>query len=368
MKTKTIALVLGFMTCTNICCAAEPTPAELANLKALKDKRDAAEQASEAAKQAFQQAEKTYNDYANKVGHKTETAFNEPGESDKLPALYEWADDYKLRVRRTLKDGDEGLLPALFQYTMPSNGEDSWLADIGVSLGHQFFNTMMEWNLNGEYHYNTAANALADTLLVGGGLRGLWGGTENVSAIWLFDASYKRDNLIAGEGALVALRVIPSFAKAKIGGFVYGTDRSWFRGRVDPFVGLEYETGNGASAEFTEGERLTARAGVTAVGYLLPGYFRDRIEFSTSLGYWGNLSTTGLYNAYESHQLYFTAAATYWFFSLNPRAPEDSQDKGIKKGELMKHFGLTARYANGDNPIEGAFDQDVWTFGFSVYF
>ena len=324
-------------------------PAQLVEITKLREERDA----------ALAKAEELNKAYLTKIS--ALTGVPQPVKEEKAKALYEFAKSHQLKVRRTLKEGKENTQPALFQYTHPSDGNDSWSSDIGLSFGKTIPGLPVDWALMGEYHYNTLAKALSDSLLAGGRLGGLIGDVNRLGAEWVLDASYKRDNLVAGEGFLAGLNLFPAIPSMNIGGiyFPIGKSTDYFNGRLEPSIGAEFESGNGASDKFRGGERVSLRAGLSLNGVLFPRYFGQRIELSNSLSYWGNVSTSGFYDSYDDNQLLYVGSLTYWLNSLNPL-----DESGI----LQKHFGITIRYVNGNNPIEGAFDQNVWTFGFSIQF
>jgi hypothetical protein len=58
--------------------------------------------------------------------------------------------------------------------------------------------------------------------------------------------------------------------------------------------------------------------------------------------------------------LYFVSALSYGFNTHRNHDGELAADEQI--------FGITAQYVNGDHPVEGVVDADVWTFGFSFKF
>jgi hypothetical protein len=182
---------------------------------------------------------------------------------------------------------------------------------------------------------------------------------QNAGAAWAFNTAYRRDNMVGGEGFFGQVMLFPCYAPLRFGGFFLGNPKGFITSRIEPFVGVEVETGNGASAAFAGGERVSLRAGASILGSLLPIYFGERLQYSVSGGFWSNLQTTGFYKDYNDQQLHLATSLTYWFNTLNKRD---------KDGNLRKHFGLTASYANGDDPIDGAFDQNVWTLGFAVQF
>ncbi len=283
---------------------------------------------------------------------------SKPAGGKTATALFRIAEDYHLRVRHTLQDTKENKEPALFQYTHPVSGRASWAADIGLGFGNVFdWDRSISWGMENEYHYNTAAGSLKDSLSIAAAIGGHFGDRTQTGANWKVDAGYREDNLIAGQGLTVGLTVLPTVRALKMGLWTLGDDTNWLKGRIEPFFGVEFETGNGASDKFADGQRITGRAGLSVAGWILPSHFGERLEVLAKLSYWGNADRTGFYQQYRPNQLYFTASTTYWL------------DTGVDKdGKLRKNFGITARYETGDNPSEGSFNQNVWTLGFAVKF
>lgn len=267
-----------------------------------------------------------------------------------------------LKVRRSLKDKNVAEDPALFQYAHPGEGKDSWAVDGGLSLGRDLIgigNTRVSGALVTEYHYTSATTQPKDTLVAGGSLDFSVG--TNTASVQMFraTASYKRDRILAGDGLLTDILYFPSENITGIGGFY----REWIpglEGRIEPFAGLQFETGSGAAKGFHEGERLSFRAGVTLAALIAPKCFGNRLELSNSLGYWGHLSRSGVFDQYGVNQLFLSSSLTYW---LNTSSKGD--------GVLAKddrHFGVTVRYTNGNNPDEGTFDANLVSVGFAVLF
>lgn len=291
-----------------------------------------------------------------------------PGD-DKLAASFaEFRSEYHFVMRQSVipKAGNEE--PALFQYTMPAQGDDSWLADVGIGIAHDWKGFMPAlsptWKLGADYHYNDAAGALKDSFAAGGGINFLIGkGTEYSQPVAL-EAGYKRDNLVSGEGITGSLTWRPTFPG--VSGEYFQRWTSFLNGRVVPYLGVETESGDGLLKKFKDGERWSAIAGITVAGELFPNWLGNRLEVSTTLAYWNHFSTSGGYDAYDDNQAYFSGLLTYWLDRGKPQPDSGEPAKGLAPEE--KHFGLTVKYVHGDNPGTGEFEADVWTFGLSVKF
>ena len=279
---------------------------------------------------------------------------------------------YNLKIRQTLADKNKNSLPALLQYTHPGNGSDSYLVDMGVSLSHDLLlgNAPASAGLAAEYHYNSASGKLKDSFSAGLTLDAELGSDTKHAQLVRATASYKRDNLVSGEGAQGEILWYPSLSPRvdetgtassfAFGGF-YVPIGDFFKGRIEPYIGLQGETGNGASKDFKDGDRFSGHSGVSLKGVLLPKVFANRLELNTSVDYWRHFTTSGGFEQYDDDQLYYSAAATYWFDTF------DKNKNGLLD-EDEKHFGITVRYVNGDNPTEGDFNADTWTIGFAIQF
>ena len=314
----------------------------------------------DAAKAEMEQAQKDLDKVSAEISGKTIPPADAPKNGP--TEFVDLAKKVDLKVRRSLKDKNVAEDPALFQYAHPGEGEDSWAVDGGISLGRDLIgvgNTRVSGALATEYHYTSAAAQPKDTLIAGGSLDFSVGTNSACVQMFRATASYKRDTILAGDGLLTDILYFPSEPITGIGGFY----REWFpglEGRIEPFAGLQFETGSGAAKGFHDGERFSVRAGVTVAFLIAPKFFGNRLELSNSLGYWGHLSRSGVFDQYEVNQLFLSSSLTYW---LNTSSKGD--------GVLAKddrHFGVTVRYTNGDNPDEGTFDADLLSIGFAVLF
>lgn len=348
MKATLLSALLLF---SLICKAAPPhqlSADQKAQLRKLIEERDAAEALMKQKQAAIEALSKGEDPNAEPA---------EPPPRDAAGKFYDMlTDDLNLTIRRTLRDGKERELPATLNFTSPSNAADTWAADIGMSMSSVVPGRAMDWGVHGEYHYNELLAAQVDSFFGGFDLAGSLGNMTGWGAAWKLDASFRRDNLIAGEGALVGLQFYPVIEPLRIGSFMIGRNDGLLKGRIAPMVGVEWENGNGASAAFAAGSRVSVRGALELTGWLFPRYFGERIEATTSLSWWNHVGSNGFYDGYDANQLHLVTSLTYW---LNMRN---------KDGEFVRHFGLNARYVNGNNPVEGAFDQNYWMLGFSVRF
>ena len=275
-------------------------------------------------------------------------------------------DGLNATIRRSLSDKRTSELPALLQYTRPGNGADSWSADIGMSIEPKWFEQEGPWGskllfaAQGEYHYNAAASALKDKLDTGLGLDLVWAQDieRDLYHELSFSGSFVRDNIVAGEGWGAEVLYKPN-----LGAWSIGNKESWvdlLSWRLRPYAGVQTQSGNGATADFASGTRVSLHAGLALTATLFPRALGNRLEWTNKLDYWNHASTSGGFDAYKRDQLYWISAINYW---LNTDTNND--------GELdptEKHFGITAQYINGDNPDEGDFDADIMTIGFAIKF
>jgi hypothetical protein len=335
-----------------VCHGQQIDPADQKAMEALQRKKEAI--AKEKA-----QIDKDIAKLEAKIEHKPP-----PPETPRKDPLQEFATEYKLRIAQSLTDKNKVALPALFQYVHPVNGGDSAQVDVALSIGHDFasFPTPLgtgSWGLTSEYHYNNAPAKLQDSLILGGKLDfALGSSTKNGQ--WVRTAvSYKHDNLVSGDGVVADLLWFVSIPQWHIGDF-YWKWGNVLAGRVEPFVGLQDEFGNGASKAFKDGNRFSARAGIALQVEMFPDYLANRLALSVSEGYWGHMQRSGGFDLYATNQSYFEVALTYW---LNT-----GSDPSGKLQDKDKHFGFTAKYTYGDNPSTSQFDANTWTFGLSVLF
>lgn len=269
-----------------------------------------------------------------------------------------------LKIRRSVKDSKTAELPALFQFTHPGSGTDSWMVDAGASIERDIADGI-GFGAFGEYHYNDALGKLKDSVLTGASLdlvlRNHPHDENELPNTVLFRGtlSYKRDNLVSGEGLLTDLTLFPQVRELFLDkSFGAEETNGWFEGRIVPFVGGQYEEGNGAK-NFSSGNRISLRAGVGLTVSLAPRYFGNRLTVESNFIYWNHFETSGGMEKYDESQWYWVTAVTYWF------------DTPGKSGVLTKadqHFGVSVGYTRGDNPDEGEFDADLLTVGFSVKF
>ena len=267
--------------------------------------------------------------------------------------LEDFAETYSVRVRRSVIDSKQVGLPALFQYARDGSGADSASVDIGFAMEGDWeaLDPLLDgaaWTLTAERHYNSNPTNIQDTSYVGGGVQ--WNvGSLDFGGYLSLDGGFKRDETVAGEGGVGSLLFFPEILDL---GFGFNQGNTY----VAPFMGFDFESGNGASATFRQGQRSSFRTGLNATTTVLS----DRLELGANLGYWSHIDTSGLYNSYDTNQLFVVGSATYWLST-------DLNGNGVLE-DSEKHFGLTTEYKNGDNPIEGALDIDLWTIGFSIFY
>lgn len=278
----------------------------------------------------------------------------------------------RLQLRQSVTDSKLNALPALLQYTMPGNGSDSYQVDAGLAYSGalNFLSIPSEGRIYTEYHYNDALQSLRDTFLAGADvdlilspgkndeeiLQDVRDGNLIPAQVIRAGMAFKSDNLVAGEGLQAYLTWIPDLPPL-FGG--YWQELGWISGRLEPTLGFQFESGNGAP-RFPSGERLSFRAGLALEGYLFPHVMGNRLQYNAGLEYWNHINTTGLFDGYDRNQTYFVGSLTYWF--------NTDTDGDNKLGDDERHFGITAKYVKGDNPTIGDFDADVLTLGLSLYF
>ena len=281
-----------------------------------------------------------------------------------------------LKVRRSVKDKAQGTLPASFQFTRTQDGKDSRSADVGASIEGdvpwELGVGQMSWGLFAEYHHLTETKAVQngvikglgngkDSLLLGGSMDWVTRSDHADEAHWFRSTlAYKRDKIVSGEGVLTDLSWYPYFPKSGIGNqWGYKQTDGWIAGRIEPFLGLQYEEGNGAKG-FRDGDRVSVRAGFNLGLKLLPAYLGNRLTLDSKLMFWDHLDTEGVYSGYDDEQWHLASALTYWFYTPGKASTAEML------AEEDQHLGISAGYTWGDNPEEGQLDADMFTFGLAV--
>jgi hypothetical protein len=285
-----------------------------------------------------------------------------PPEAPAKSLLQKFAEEYNVKIAQSLTDKNKNTLPAMFQYVHPDNGNDSAQIDIALSVSHDVENPWripISAGLTSEYHYNNAARKLQDSLALGGKIDAVLGPNTEYGQLVRGSIAYKRDNLVSGEGVLADLIWFVSIPGLHLGGFQWNWG-NFLTGRIEPFLGLQDESGNGASTTFKDGNRFSLRAGISLKASLFPSYLANRLDLDISESYWRHLTTSGGFNLYSKDQAYFVESVTYW---LNT-----GSDPNGRLQDNEKHFGISANYTYGDNPSTSQFDADTWTFGLSVLF
>lgn len=294
----------------------------------------------------------------NEIAEKADGVAPEPEKKGRfLPPFLKIFEDDKnhFQLRQSVKDKNKNGEPALVQYTHPSGGSDSWSIDVGGKFSRDIGGSARIGAL-AEYHYNSASSQLKDTFLGQSTFDWLIGNSSDNAQMLGASLGYKRDNLVAGDSVLGGVNWFPYWKDMYIG----NRWRGWLAdGRIEPLLGAEYESGNGAQG-FVGGDRFSLRAGVSLNADLLPKVFGNRLETGLGFQTWHHPHATGVFDGYDHLQHYFSGSLTYWLNS-------DSDNDG-KLGEKEKHFGITIRYERGDQPDEGQLNTRVWTFGFSAMF
>jgi len=274
-----------------------------------------------------------------------------------------------LKIRQSVKDSTKAALPALLQLTRTKDGKDSKLIDLGIAYERDFDTKAdgpnASWGLFGEYHHLTKSTAKpvgVDSLLLGGTLdwypaTGLGKPGQDIRG----SLAYKRDKIVSGEGLISDVTWYPNAPAYGIGDANFGMDATHglLEANLRPFVGIQYEEGNGAKG-FRDGDRVSMRAGLFLNMALLPAYMGNRLTLENKLSFWDHLDTEGVYSTYDSGQWYLSSKLTYWFYT--PK--KDNVGKILSQDE--QHLGLSLGYDWGDNPEEGKLNTDMTTLGLSI--
>ncbi len=273
-----------------------------------------------------------------------------------------------LKIRQSVKDPSKAALPATFQLTS-KEGKSIKSIDLGIAYERDFDMAAgqpnLSWGILGEYHYLTKSETSpngVNTMLLGGSLD--WypsttveGDAQNIRAT----LAYKRDRIVSGKGVIGDVSWFPNFPDLNIGDAYFGNDitRGVIEANFRPYIGLQYEEGNGASG-FRDGDRTSVRAGVSLGLTILPAYLGNRLTLDNKLSYWEHLDSSGVYSSYDSEQWYLTSKLTYWFYT-----PKKGNIGDILSPD-EQHVGLSLGYNWGDNPEEGKLDMNMITLGLAV--
>jgi hypothetical protein len=270
------------------------------------------------------------------------------------PAIFKLMEEERFAVRQSVYDVEQMGLPALFEYSLPGVGDDSWIADVGASFRLWNFGEGHELQLRGEYHYNV--EAAVDTTL--SGLAYAWHFAENCfGECHLIKASvdFRQDGVLGAEGWVANIIYNPCMNLTK-GPLSFG---NWFDLTFKPYIGAEVESLSGEGPNADAG-RVSLKAGANLVAQIMPKYFGNRFELCGRALYWNHLDRQDAYSGYDQNQLWLICELDYW---LN--ADRDG-DGWLTDQE--KVFGVTVRYSNGDNPVEGKQNIDLLTVGLAVKF
>lgn len=263
-----------------------------------------------------------------------------------------------LKIRQTLKDPALAELPGKLSYVHPATGSDTIAIDAGLDL-----NVLRAMGITSEivettkvdafaeYHRNNSTSSPVDTLLIGSQFKhnlgeflinpkiGLWGN-------WLGgDASFKQDDIVSGKGFLGEIFYYPYNKKLGIGS--NQSPLPIIEYSINPNIGFQYETGNGASAKFTSGDRVSFKTAVNLTIDPLPILLDHRLEWSNTINFWSHMSTTGGFDQYERNQYFFQSSLNLYF-------------------DHAKQVAVGIDYIYGDNLTTNQFDTDTWTISFKA--
>lgn len=264
-----------------------------------------------------------------------------------------------LKVRQSLKDPMAADLPAKLSYVHPAHGEDTIAVDAGLDLNllkafdvSDEIRQRNEADAFAEYHKNSGSTPQVDTLLAGAQAehnlgRFYLGDGLDEWGNWLAEgASYKRDNVVSGEGFLGEIFYKP-YNKAL--GINSNQSFTFVEYQIIPSLGFQYETGNGASSKFSSGYRVSFRAGLGLIIDPFPDQLHRRLEWSNTVTYWGQISTSGGYDQYDRNEYFFQSSLNLYL-------------------DQAKQLALGVDYTYGDNLTTNQFDRDMWTFSFKAKF
>ncbi|MCW5206470.1 hypothetical protein VU08_06030 [Desulfobulbus sp. F5] len=265
------------------------------------------------------------------------TAFAQADTQNDTPS---WFD--KLTVGETA-DGnllkDNGA--ASINFTSPSDGEDSYAMNIGVSY---LLMDDVRWAVSPimEYNRNTALKQEQDVLLAG--VAGSYTiGDPATFAVWTDGAlKYKWDGVSDDESWMPTLMFTPLYSPFGLGSSLPISDIL----RIQPELsgGVVYEdAANGADGN-------TLRAKVEAGVTLVPLVMKDnKLTFTLSNTYRKELTASGKFDDGKDDFNIFKVKAIYYL---------------IPKEKNNDSLGVKLEYWNGEDPDNNLEDQSAVTFGF----
>lgn len=265
-----------------------------------------------------------------------------------------------VKLRQTLKDPALAELPAKLSYTQPADGNNTIAIDSGVDVDlfralnvSNAIRQTTKLDAFAEYHKNSGSTPPVDTLLIGVqskhnlGRFDLGQGFGKLSNWIAGDASFKRDDIVSGKGFFGEIFYYPYNKSLGVNSYQSFKSLPLIEYLINPNVGFQYETGNGASTKFTSGDRVSFRAALTLTVDPFPKELNHRLEWSNTISWWSHMTTSGGFNQYDRNQYFYQSSLNLYF-------------------DTAKQVALGVDYTNGDNLNTNQFDTNSWTLSFKA--
>ena len=266
--------------------------------------------------------------------------------SNCLQADDDWAarifKDVKIRKASSVGNDTDTQLPSSLQAVLPSQGDNSYSIDFGISKTSLYEpSERISFSLGAEYHKNDLIAVEQDTFL--GGVSGyilLCDASQGFGLTQSLSVNYKNDDIGSGSGLFVKTNFFPISKKLGTTGAVPFADGTfeWM-----PHVGVQYETGDNL---FDSGESgKTARINLGLEGALKPfeKMFDERLKITTSVSYWLSAGASDNYlSTFGKDQSLWIVLASLYF-------------------DEKKKFSGGIEYSDGAEPEQGRVEQKLFT-------
>lgn len=301
---------------------------------------------------------------------------------------------YPFKIRKTVVGQKESLDPATISYLKNNNGHDSYAVDAGILWDPLAFELKtfkaLDWGPLDkiqiapftEYHRNTAASALNDTLIFGANARLTLDKGDAAADFFQyidFSGGWKNQALKEGRSFFAQLQYAPLMRCYGIGLFGNGrlldedpdepnryslNTSEWDQVRIVPTVALAYQHVYDGVLPAYEGDNLVLKASAD-IEYFpkawFPGLLQDKLVLRAGYTFWSYLSHTQAVSVPDRNMSFFRAAADYY---IDGKRPGPSDPSTGHDG----HYAIGLEYTRGDNPDTGAFDVDQWLLSLRVFF
>ena len=310
------------------------------------------------------------------------------GDKDKAAkqALIDKNAYYPFKIRKTVLGEKESLDPATISYLNNNNGSDSYAVDAGIlwdplALQFETFDALDWGPLDSiqispfaEYHRNTAASAVNDTLIFGANARLTLDKGDALADYFQhidFSTGWKNQAITEGKSVFAQLQYAPLMRCYRLGLFGNGrllpddkNTSEWDQFRIVPTAALAYQHVYDGLLPSFEGDNLILKASADLEYFpkcwMFPA-LQNKLALRAGYSFWNYLSHTDRITVPDRSMSYFRAAVDYY---IDGTRPGPSDPKTGKDG----HYAIGLEYTRGDNPDTGAYDVDQWLLSFRVFF